>query len=747
MKKSYNIFKKLGRKNLALSIVALVLISVMLVGATYSWIENITAVQITNIPQDGTGSNTATLEFANDINETIELGNCGADSDDATKSKYSAVNLGTYFNESGGMHLTTCSGNGESFYFKTLKGSENAKTYRIGTEDDENVNYISATFMVCSPEADVDMWFDEIPTVKCEGADTDSIARYSITVDGETNVYSESGETYQHINDADGKTTETVAVRKTSAYTFDNSDNVKDGKENGNVLFRVGEEPKEVTIRIWLQYTGDSDAYTALKPDINMVLASTWAKTRRITVFDGTSENKKEHWLSETDSPKLFVALASDPNKFHWELTIDKDTYEGTVDIPSYYYTGNEIYVFRVPSDYKWGDSAFDGAISVTVGTQTIYCWNYWKTELPKGFDDLKFNIVGNTPNITTNNIIKQTDTGYSFWGEADHITVTNTAGLTNYQDDTNRMLVKDVNTGNIYPLCSDGTNWTGYIPHTSDKITFLYRSGGFTKNDINSKNSTSNTDNCYINESAEHSWGYVNGQTRPYNDVTYNIYTENDGTWTDWIKTDYVLAGYFNNDTTNWNDSNYFYKENESDVTAFAYIKLQTDILNQIKVVDVSGSSKKYYSNEGVMCRSNSKNWEMTTKVESNMGLISDGYDGTYRFELNTSTLELSVTYPGSGGQSRVYLVTNYGAWDKYAYMWKTKDGNTTTNANWPGEKMKYLGNLNSRDIYYLAYPDGLMPEFVIFSGSDDNGNTTKWQTGDLEFKESYSIYYHISS
>ncbi len=744
MRKTYNIFKKIGRKNLALSIVALVLTSIMFVGATYSWIENITAVQITNMPQNGTGSDTSKLKFASDINKTIELGNCGPDSTNGAISKFNAVNLGTYFNESGGMHLTTCSGNGESFYFKTLKGSGVARPFRIGTEDDENVHYISATFMVCSPDADVDMWFNEIPKVECGGSyNTDSIARYSITVDGETHVYSSSGDKYSHIHDATG-TTEQVDVRKTSEYTFGHEQNVKDGKANGNVLFRVGEKPKKVTVKIWLQYTGIEEKYTDLKPDINMVLASTWAKTRKITVFDGTSQNNGEQWMTNNDSPKLYVALASDPNKYHWELTMNKDTHMGTVDIPSYYYTGNKIYVLRCENGWNTGN--------IKCGSSSINCWNYWETKLPKGFDDLKFNIVGNTPVVyTADDTFHQSDTGYSFWGEADHITVTNTMGLTNDKDGPNRMLVKDENTGNFYPLCSNGNAWTGYIPHTSDKIAFLYKKDGFQNNNINSKNSTTNTDNCYKNETPDHSWGYnksdTNPQTRPYNDMTYNIYGDDSGTWTDLIETNYRLAGYFNGDTgdtSKWNETNAFYKVNESDNVALAYITLQADKLNQIKVVDVTDiSNKKYYSNDGVMCRSNCTNWPMKTDVSNNMGFITDGYDGTYKFEFNTKTKQLTVTYPGSGGKSRVYLVTNYDGYYKYAYMWNGGNNNGT----FPGQKMDWLGQIGDNHIYLLKYPDNLFPTNVQFTGQGNENHTDqKWKSKSLSFS-GYQLYTNPST
>ncbi|MGN0489633.1 MAG: hypothetical protein ACI4HO_10260 [Ruminococcus sp.] len=728
MKKTYNIFKKIGRRNLALTIVALILTSVMLVGATYSWIENITAVQITNTTENGTGTDTSKLKMANDINSAIELGSCGPDSDDGTTSKFNAVNLGSYFNESGGMHLTTCSGNGDSFYFKTLKGSTGAKDYRIGTEDDENVNYISATFMVSSPDAEVDMWFNEIPKVSCDGNyNTDSIAKYSITVDGETNVYSSSGGEYAHIIDAEGNTAQ-VPVRKTAEYTYGNSQNVKDGKENGNVLFRVGETPKKVTIRIWLQYTEGTDNYSDLKSNINMVLVSTWAKTRKITIRDCTSQNMNEYWMTEENSPKLYVALASDPDKYHWELTVDKTKKTGSVNIPSYYYTGDKISVLRCENGWNTGNVRCNG----------ILCWNYWETELPKGFENLMFNIVGNTPAINDGST-KQSDTGYSFWGVAEQITVTDNVGLTHAKgENANRMLVRDVDTGNYYPLYDTGSGWRGYIPRTSDKIEFLYKENTFSSNAINSINSTGSSDSCYKNETPDYKWGYTSSmdyQTRPYDDVTYTILSTGSGTWTDLIETNYRLGGYFSGSST-WTEDIKFYKETEDAEVAYAYKYLTKDTLSQIKVLNVSSGS--YYSNTGVMCRSNSSGWVMKTSVSPNMGLISDGYDGTYKFEFNITTKKLSVTYPGEGGKSRVYLVTNNDGYDKYAYMWQ--EGTSYKNADYPGQKMSWFAEINGYHIYWLKYTDGVYPNKIIFSGKTDG--TEVWKTGNLDFKEAYQLY-----
>ncbi len=737
MKKYYNFTKRVGRKNLILSAVALILTIMMVVGSTYSWIENITAVQITNVPQGGTGADTATLGIKNDISETIVLGSCGPDDKDGSVSKFKAINLGAYFYESGDPHLTTCSGNGDSFMFKSLKGSANAKPWRIGTEDDENVNYLSATFKVCSPDAEVDMWFDTVPTVNSGGnLQTNDIARYSITVDGETNVYSASGTNYNHIKDADGNTT-TVTARSTANYTYYDRNHKDKGNNPGNknVLFRVGETPKEVTIRIWLQHTDGTNDYTDLKSDINMVLVSTWAKTRTITVRDCTSQNKNEYWMTDENSPKLYVALASDPAKYHWDLTVDTKSKIGSVDIPSYYYTGDKIIVLRCENEWNTGN----------VQCQDIWCWNYWETELPKGFEDLVFNIVGNTPAIYDGST-KQNDTGYSFWGEAEKITVTDNAGLKHDNKDVNRLLVQDADTGNYYPLYNEGQTWTGYVPRTSDKLEFLYKKDGFKNNEKNSINSTSSSDSCYKNEAstAEYRWGYnksdATPQTRPYDDLTYTILSTTEGTWKDFIKTQYRLAGYFNG-SDNWDENSIsFYKENKDDTQVFANITLNADKLNQIKVKD--NDSGKYYSNPGVMCRSNSTSWTMKSDVSQNMGFITDGYDGTYKFYLDTTTMKLTAEYPGTGDMSRVYLVTNYDGYHKYAYMWKTENGNTSSNGSYPGQKMDSLGNIGDYYIYQLKYTDGVFPNKVIFSGQGNESNTDqKWKSISLDFS-AYQIY-----
>ena len=438
--------KKRLYKKLILSVVALILVSTMVVGVTYSWIESITAVEISNSGA-ASGGDTSNLKLGGDIAETINIKNCGPEGSVIGNDGTTATNwadLGAYFNDSGDMHLTTCSGNGDSFMFRSLKGSDGAKLWRIGTEDDENVNYISATFRIkVSDEADVDFWFKQIPTVK-NGETPLDIAYYSFTVDGETKVYSTNGTesgTYEHINNAQGDQTINVPVEKTAKYTFGDKTNVNPNDPNDintNVLFSIPKgTTKDVTVRIWLQDTDNKNtSYTGGKVTVDLQIVSIWAVTRRIRIFDGTSDKDKENWIYN-EKARMYLAISEKPNELYWPLNIDPETHYGYADIPSYYYAGDEICIYRCNNTYN--NSSGDGIIQY----KGINCWNYWATKLPKGFKNETFNILGNTPYHDK----KQSDIGYIYWGEVEHITVNDMIGLNHTVNEEVRMLVHDADT------------------------------------------------------------------------------------------------------------------------------------------------------------------------------------------------------------------------------------------------------------------------------------------------------------
>ena len=185
--------KKPNKKTLILTIVAFVLVLMSLISFTFSWIDDIKLVEFQN---DDLAKNGAPLKTGTDINaavnitktdNTIDLGNMLTNSDIMfqynngnaepytepsvpsatdptphikydTETPNSTKNPNTndinnkkgYFYESGDMHLSGCYSDGETFYFQRQGGSTG---YREGTKDDENVNYISFTTKVSSPDA------------------------------------------------------------------------------------------------------------------------------------------------------------------------------------------------------------------------------------------------------------------------------------------------------------------------------------------------------------------------------------------------------------------------------------------------------------------------------------------------------------------------------------------------------------------------------------------------------------------
>lgn len=183
--------KKSNKKTLVLSVVAFVLILMSLVSFTYSWIDDIKLVEFQNADvADG-----APLKAGTDINATVKitkteneinLGNMIKPSDitiqnyeydegytaphatyprneeEATKQQEFIDKNKGYFYESGDMHLSPCYSDGETFYFER-KGDSG---YREGNKDDENVNYISFTAKVSSPDANVDFWFESLPSIQ-----------------------------------------------------------------------------------------------------------------------------------------------------------------------------------------------------------------------------------------------------------------------------------------------------------------------------------------------------------------------------------------------------------------------------------------------------------------------------------------------------------------------------------------------------------------------------------------------------
>ena len=567
--------KKSNKKTLVLSIVAFVLILMSLVSFTYSWIDDIKLVEFQN---DNLAQNGAPLKTGTDINATINitkdeneinLGNMLTNddltyeytengetkrhirydsSDNEKKPDMDDINEKKgYFYESGDMHLSPCYSDGETFYFQR----QNQTGYREGNKDDENVNYISFTAKVSSPDATTDFWFDSMPTIQGKNAggstvDVNSYARYAIIVDGECHVYSSSG-TAKTCNSGLTGTTDVTGVRKTANYTYGDSTNkTTERGDNSNTLFSIKKGGTvNMTIKIWLE-GGVGDDVTA--SNINLKLISSWSKSRKIWIDDKTTNGGGGSWLDD-GSARLFVTFPVFLNDISttvsdWEnlgITDNAPFFSVQTSDGKYYvevplvYNNEKMILYRCNSS-GWNKAGSDAAQR---SDYNVYCWNWWQTNTPNTYEDETYTLYGGSLDNTAYgyfNSIDQgftiTNKGYGTWGAVEEIKVfsvyndndlaTKGSGKAMYVVDHS-----DENTSGetyIYEMYRAGTTkddpWKTYVPASSAKIQFRYFGG---KSGL--------------------SWGYnswngANPQRRPL--ASTGLYAEN--------ATTYNLGAIFNN-------------------------------------------------------------------------------------------------------------------------------------------------------------------------------------------------------
>lgn len=583
--------KKSNKKTLVLSVVAFVLILMSLVSFTYSWIDDIKLVEFQNADvADG-----APLKAGTDINATVKitkteneinLGNMIKPSDitiqnyeydegytaphatyprneeEATKQQEFIDKNKGYFYESGDMHLSPCYSNGETFYFQR----QNQTGYREGNKDDENVNYISFTVKVSSPDATTDFWFDSVPTIQGKNASGGNVnvsakARYAIIVDGECHVYSNGG-TALTCNSGMTGTEAVSGVRTTAAYTYGNSANTTAERgANSNTLFTVQKgSTVNMTVKIWLEGGFDTNCTAS---NINLKLISSWAKTRKIWIDDKTTGGAGESWLNN-DSAKLYVTFpvflaekASSPSDWpnvtngpFYPITVDSTSHKGYIEVPLVYNNEKMILYRCNNSQIGWNNS--------TNATQrseyNVYCWNWWETTTPNTYEDSTYTLYGGSKDSTAKGYFGYsndwvTDKGYGTWGAVEEINVYSHYSGTDYatKGDNRALYIVDYSDEDasgetyIYEMSradnGDSTPWKTYVPATSSKIQFRYFSSsnktwGYKSwyenaNSFNPQRRPLASTGLYANNSTvyhfarefggDKGWGYWNGADKVY--------------------------------------------------------------------------------------------------------------------------------------------------------------------------------------------------------------------------------------
>ena len=235
-KEKLAIGKKSGkekRKSMILSIVALVEVLAIAIVSVSAWVETISTIKL--------DLNNGTIDNYVFTNANIGYGN---------SYDGNTIDLTKYFRQAGDVHLASAtSANGTDVYFPTLAANgAPSGAYRKATVNDKNVNYIDFSFNVTAKRTKASFYFENVPTIKVNGADADEEKlRVSFVCDVSNTVVC-------------GKSDSTAEVVSGTNLNIKGQENVKSfGSYTGSTaespLFTVpaDSKPHKVTMRVWLQ--------------------------------------------------------------------------------------------------------------------------------------------------------------------------------------------------------------------------------------------------------------------------------------------------------------------------------------------------------------------------------------------------------------------------------------------------------------------------------------------------------------
>lgn len=289
-------FGRISFRTFALSLVALIQIALLLVGATYSWVETISSIKF-----DGAKGNIGTA-----VKKLVKI----------TDSSTNDISLDNYFREAGDVHLAACSSvDGENFYFPVIGGS--SSEYRQGTINDMNVNYIDFTFQVRNDTTSAKSFrFNDKPEV----SDDVRVAIYLDSATPDPKIFANKESTEPVVSSTDGTKTATN-VKKFEKYTAGD-------QTESSVLFNVEKgSTSTVHVKIWLQEGSSSTENIDIK---NFRLIS-GAAQRTVTVdyATGSDSSMGNIYVGDDTTQKVYGVVAEQEVTLHVSQTNEqKSTYK-----------------------------------------------------------------------------------------------------------------------------------------------------------------------------------------------------------------------------------------------------------------------------------------------------------------------------------------------------------------------------------------------------------------------------------
>ncbi len=417
---------KSARKNLILSVVALVEVILITITASYAWIESISSVVLkTNDP--------GTIDTFT-YNDAI-----------FTDDSSDAIDMGLFFREAGNAHLSNASSaDGKSFVFPVSASLNSTASWREANVNDKNVNYIDYTFNV-STTNELKLYFDSVPIIKADGeVISDNSIRFAITANDSTTVFSNSASTESVVSDVSG-TTKSESVQAFADYVK-NADNAKPV-----LKFNGGTGTKLVNVRMWLQNSDTASNYagkTITVENFKLVPVSTKIVFQDLTT--GHGENVSSY-LGNNSALIYFVA-----NNESYQMTQSSDN--------------STLWVVNVSSEALTGDYEFQ-----RINPKTGSVWNKWTTS-----ETARSSAGSNT--FTAIGSFDSSSTGFGTWQTVSKIALDteDTDVITKASSNYVNMSVDGFSSIEM-TFDAEKQNWFGYVPSSTSTVRFLNGTNTFT--------------------------------------------------------------------------------------------------------------------------------------------------------------------------------------------------------------------------------------------------------------------------
>lgn len=455
--------KKKSRYGWLITVVALVEIAMILLISTFSWVETISSIRISNI------SNPANIDTYTYTDAWIGTG-----------SDYNQpIDLSKYFRASGNVHMASASSkDGKEFFFpqiaKTGTDPSLDNRYRKGSINDKNTNYLSFSFKVKSVGVTSDFYFQNVPTFKIGSESVgENDIRIALTVsdengqNGVTTVYSDkdAGTEYVVAN------TEGDQAESTSIKAFKHCVKAEEGSEAATPLFAIeADKEKTVTLTAWLQESERISGYSGKSLTAQDFSIITGVTKKTIKFVDRTSafndnNASKDTWQwvgNDINDIAMWVKTAKGSS-----FKMSPVTPEGTSSKPTEWIvqispdeigsTDGDLYFYRTEA-------------SLTSNPEISNCHNYWKGKLSDASSQgiATYTAYGNLIPETNN-----TKQGYGTWGNvclvrllSDNQSVLTNPTSANY---ATHITLNTKDKASEVQMNYNGGYWKAYIPNDSN--------------------------------------------------------------------------------------------------------------------------------------------------------------------------------------------------------------------------------------------------------------------------------------